>query len=305
MLFAHAASPLAISIELIAVAVLCGLALLYVRAVRRLGARGWRVPRLQVCAFAVGVVLVLGGLAGPLPRISDDLLLAHMAQHLLIADLAAPLILIGLRSPVMFFLWPRPILVRVARVQWLRTAASTVTHPAIGLPLWLATLVFWHLPPLFTAAVQNEVVHAAQHLSFWATAILVWWPLVEPSARRTPGTVWKVAHVFGARMTGGFVGVAMIAIPYQVYADAYGSRSIAYGIAPLTDQQIAGSMMMMVDVAIILGGFLFFLMRSGSDHDAAHTPAGSRQRDAEAPNVVVDDAEAPAWTADRVAAPHP
>ena len=97
---------------------------LYLRAVRVLGARGYDVPFWQQVAWHAGIVLTAAGLLSPIDTLSEELLSAHMAQHLLIADLAAPLLLVGLRSPVYAFFLPRPALVAVARRRSCRKPAS-------------------------------------------------------------------------------------------------------------------------------------------------------------------------------------
>jgi cytochrome c oxidase assembly factor CtaG len=50
-------------------------------------------------------------------------------------------------------------------------------------------------------------------------------------------------------------------------------RTQEHGLKPLTDQQIAGGLMMSLDVAIILFAVAFFFYRSGQDHDRAEAEA--------------------------------
>lgn len=282
MLLAHASTagvPSGDILELLGAIALAVLVGLYVRAVQVLRERGRQVPTMQKTSFAVAAALLGIGLVGPPARLSEDLLLAHMAQHLLIADLAAPLLLIGLRTPVLVFLWPRSVVTRVARYSHLRSTAAQAVRPEIALPLWLGVLLIWHVPPMFVAAIRHPEVHAVQHLSFWVTAVLAWWALIEPAARRSRGAIWKAAHVFVARMVGGLLGVALIEFPTALYGSAYGNRAVEYGLDTLTDQQIAGTMMMTVDFALIVIGVVFFMLRSASDHDAAYAaPAISRQQ---------------------------
>src|SRR5215210_2203554 len=149
---------------------------LYVRALRVLRARGVRVPRWQVAAFHSAVALWLIGLVSPLDGLGDELLSAHMAQHVLIADLAAPLLLAGIRNPVLAFLLPRPALVTLARTGWLRRAWRWLRRPLVAVPVYLTVFYGWHLGGAFEAAVHHPVVHALQHMSFVAAAVLVWWP---------------------------------------------------------------------------------------------------------------------------------
>jgi hypothetical protein len=56
---------------------------------------------------------------------------------------------------------------------------------------------------------------------------------------------------------------------------------IEHGIAPLTDQQIAGGMMLGLDLAIMFFALAFFFFRSAADHDraeAAERAAAERDR---------------------------
>ncbi len=108
---------------------------LYLRAVRVLGTRGYDVPFWQQVAWHGGIALTAAGLLSPIDGLAEDLLSAHMAQHLLIADLAAPLLLVGLRSPVYAFFLPRPALVTVARRQRLRRVFRAIRRPLLAIPV--------------------------------------------------------------------------------------------------------------------------------------------------------------------------
>ena len=193
-----------------AVALLALMATLYARAVATLRRRGYRVPVGQQAAWWTGLALTAAGLTGPVDALSEDLVLAHMGQHLLIADLAAPFLLIGLRSPVYAFYLPRPLLVRVARLHWLRRAFRVLRRPLVAVPVWVAILYGWHFSFAFVAALENPVLHVVQHLSFLFGALLVWWSVIEPKRRRVPGDLWKVPYLLGARVAGMFLGMALI-----------------------------------------------------------------------------------------------
>src|SRR5438270_498573 len=98
-----------------AVALLALLELLYLRAVRVLRARGYRVSRLQQGLWHVGIGLQAASVIGPLETLDDQVLTIHMAQHLLLGDIAAPFLLAGLRTPLLQFFLPRSALVPLAR----------------------------------------------------------------------------------------------------------------------------------------------------------------------------------------------
>jgi putative copper resistance protein D len=75
-------------------------------------------------------------------------------------------------------------------------------------------------------------------------------------------------------MVGMFLGMAFIAMRSPAYS-WYVGRTEEHGIKPLTDQQIAGGLMLSLDVAIILFAVAFFFYRSGQDHDRAEAEAAA------------------------------
>jgi cytochrome c oxidase assembly factor CtaG len=248
---------------------------LYVRAVRVLSRRGYRVPRGQQAAWHGGMLVTAIGLLSPIDTLGEDLLLAHMAEHLLIADLAAPLFLIGLRSPVYAFVLPRGVLVPLARRHGLRRAFRFLRKPLVAIPVWIVILYGWHFAFLFEAALRSPLVHALQHQSFVLGALLVWWSVIEPKRRRLPGDLWKVPYILGARLSGMFLGMAFIIMSSPAYADFYGDRAREYGLSPLTDQQIAGGMMLALDLVVMLLSVGFFFYRSAEEHDRAQRTAAA------------------------------
>jgi len=242
---------------------------LYARGVRILARRGYRVPRWQQAAWYGGVALTAIGLLSPIDTLGSELLSAHMAQHLLVADLAAPLLLIGLRSPVYAFYLPRPLLVTLARRHGLRRAFRWLRRPVVAIPVWIVILYGWHLAFAFDAALRSDLVHALQHESFVAGSLLVWWSVIEPKRRRLPGDLWKAPYLLAARLAGMFLGMAFIVMRTPAYAAYYGDAARAHGLSPLTDQQIAGGMMLGLDFLIMMGAAAFFFYRSGQEHDRA------------------------------------
>ena len=241
--------------------------ILYMRAVRILAGRGVRVGALQQACFHGGIALWIAGLLSPVGTLADDSLTFHMAEHLLIADLAAPLLLAGMRNPVLAFLLPRPLLVAVARRRRLRSAFRTLRRPLVAIPLYALVLYSWHFGFAFEAAVRNGFVHAVQHGSFIGAGMLVWWSALEPKRRRLTGELWKIGHILGARLVGMFLGMAFVLIRHPVYTSVYGSGERELGLSALHDQQIAGGLMVSVDICIMVFALCFFFFRAAQQHD--------------------------------------
>src|SRR3954454_10275602 len=172
---------------------------LYLRAVKRLAARGYGVPRSQQAFWWTGVALLAAAFLGPLDVWADTYISSHMAQHMLMADIAVPLMLVGARNPVLVFFLPRPVLEPLARRRTLRAAFRKLRSPMWAVPVYTVVLYAWHLGPTFTAALRNDFVHGLQHQSVIAFSALAWWPVIEPNHRRMPAHLWKIPYIVGAR----------------------------------------------------------------------------------------------------------
>ena len=113
------------------------------------------------------------------------------------------------------------------------------------------------------------------------SAVLVWWSVIEPKRRRLPGDLWKVPYVIGARMSGMFLGMAFIIMRTPAYGEYYGATAPDHGLSAITDQQVAGGMMLALDLVVMLFAELgnLFAQLVGQDKEAAwpRVQAGMRR----------------------------
>ena len=66
--------------------------------------------------------------------------------------------------------------------------------------------------------------------------------------------------------------MAFILMRSQAYP-WYGDRPLDHGVSILTDQQIGGALMLLVDLVVMLGALGFFFWRAAQDHDRAEERA--------------------------------
>jgi cytochrome c oxidase assembly factor CtaG len=224
-------------------------AVAYALRARTLAREGRPVPQAKRFCFAAGIAFELAALVSPAAHIGEELLLAHMAQHLLMADIGALLIVLGLSGPL---LQPLLGLRLVNRLRFL-------VHPAVALPLWIVDLYVWHLPPLYQAALASEPVHALQHTTFVFFGVTMWIALLGP----LPQPEWfgngaKLLYVGGVRLAGALLANVFIWSETVFYPD-YRAGEASWGISPLNDQGIAGTIMMIEGsiLTIVLFGWLF------------------------------------------------
>ncbi|HWC64654.1 MAG TPA: cytochrome c oxidase assembly protein, partial [Thermoanaerobaculia bacterium] len=117
---------------------------------------------------------------------------------------------------------------------------------AFALALWV-----WHVPSLYQAALRSETVHAAEHATFLAAALL-YWSAVLAGARGRAGVGGEAASLFGTAFHGGLLGALMTIAPTLWYP-AYG-RGVS-ATAALEDQQLAGLWMWVpAGLVFVVGG---------------------------------------------------
>ena len=199
--------------------------------------RGWgpRPPRARVAAFLGGTAILAGALLGPLAEWAEHVALsAHMVQHLLLILVVPVLWLLGL---------PAWALAPVARVPIVGRLGYALTRPLPALALASAVQVAWHLPPAFDAALRVEWLHALEHVSFLATGLLLWWPVVGPSAEwPRPAPPAQLLYLFLATIPMMAIA-APITLAEEVLYPAYAAAARPWPLGPRADQELAGVLM--------------------------------------------------------------
>jgi cytochrome c oxidase assembly factor CtaG len=231
------------------VAVPLGLAVVvYVRGWRRLHRRlPQRFGVGRLAAFVGGMVAIGAALESPLHSLGAQLLQAHMVQHLLLMMVAPPLLWLG--APLLPMLSGLPI--RLLR-RWMGAliAWPPVTRSCrwlVRLPVawvvFVASTWFWHSPPLYERALAAESWHYAQHACFLATALLFWWPVVQPWPSRPVVPPWGIVLYLILADLQNTVLSAWLVFAERVIYPSYAAVSHPWGISALNDQAAAGAIM--------------------------------------------------------------
>jgi len=205
---------------------------------------GRGVRRRDAWAYWVGLFLLAVALLSPLHALGEVLFSAHMAQHELLMTVAAPLLVMG--KPLIPFVWALSPKWRRITGHWTSTRAfarpwSALTHPATAFFVHGAAIWVWHLPSLYDASVGSETVHAAQHASFFLTALLFWWVVLRPSTSRG-GTGASIVILFGTVLHTGALG-ALLTLTSRLLYTAYATTTGPWGLTPIEDQQVGGLIM--------------------------------------------------------------
>jgi cytochrome c oxidase assembly factor CtaG len=226
-----------------ALPVLVVLGALYAWGVRRTR-RPW--PWWRSVAMAGGLIALAVAFSDRLDRAADERLSAHMVEHLLIGLLAPALI--ALAAPVGLALRSLPREGRRALGRVLRgRVVRLLSHPLVAFPLATGVLFAYHMSaPLFDAAYDIPLVHAAEHAALFWTALACAMLVIgtDPLPHRPSGV--------------GIVGwMSLMMIAMAGIGAAYGSWSDVhfahYAAQPgaLADQHAAGTVMWVGAAALV------------------------------------------------------
>lgn len=215
-----------------------------------LHARRHDAPRWRGVCFAAALGAVFVALVSPVDALGHQVLTMHMLQHLLLLDAAPILGIIGLTRVIL-----RPA---TKRLMALERAAGPFGHPAFAAVFYVATMVIWHLPAVYDAALEHPAIHVLEHLCFSIGGALYWWHLLSPirSRHRLSG-MGPIIYMVATKVGVGLLGIVITFAPHALYA-FYESRGSVWGMSPGTDQQVAGALMA-VEQSLVMGTALAWL----------------------------------------------
>ena len=227
-----------------------------------------------------GAMVALGvALLSPLDALAGALASAHMVQHVLPLLVAAPLL--ALSAPSSTILRGSPLAVRRAGSRWRRRLGlrhgnlRALRLPATVWLLHVGTLWPWHAAVPYDAALDNQLVHVAEHVSFLVTAVLFWRVVIGARSAGRVSNGSGVLLVFLMAMQSVFLSVLLTFARTPWYA-GYERTTRPWGVEPLADQQLAGVMWIPaggIYLAVALALFVAWV-RATEDHDGVADPGG-------------------------------
>lgn len=191
-------------------------------------------PILLLC----GVAALAAAWLGPLPELAGQSFAAHMTLHMTVVAVAAPLVAIGLAG----------------------TAADPVRRmPGLFAPLpasliELIVVWSWHAPVLHSAARHATHMLLIEQASFIAAGLLLWLAVLggdreDQRARLGAG----VGALLFTSMHMTLLGALFALANRPLFAHASTGPA---ALSPLADQQLGGTIMLLVGGASYLAGGL-------------------------------------------------
>ena len=215
-------------------------------------------------SYLGGMLLLVLALLSPIETLSGQLFSMHMVQHLLLGMFAPPLLLIA--NPMPIVMWGLPMNVRkgigrifFSRKSKLRSMLKTITQPAIIWFTFFVVLWGWHDANLYNLTLRSEWVHNFEHITFFATAMALWWHITgaAPHFHKRFSYPARVAFTITCVPANMILGV-FIAFSTKVIYTYYETIPFrVFNISVLDDQTLGGVLMwvpgsMMYVIAVVV-----------------------------------------------------
>jgi putative membrane protein len=170
-------------------------------------------------SFFAGMAVLAVIFVSPLCALTVALFSARVVHHVLLVAVAAPLLawaLIGLLSG------------RNAAALANLTTPLLVFHTVL---FWL-----WHAPAAYSVALTMTSVYWAMQVSLLGSAMLFWAAVLLASPGRA------IVALLGITVQMGLLGALLVFAGQPLYAPHF-ATTLAFGLDPLPDQQLAGLIM--------------------------------------------------------------
>jgi putative membrane protein len=196
-------------------------------------AAGWRardVAGFRLVPFMAAMAVAVLLFVSPFCALTSALFSARTLHHLALTAIVAPLL----------------------------AAALPMRRVPGGVALWTlihaATFWAWHAPAAYEAALSNVAIYWLMQASLLFTALALW------RAIRAAPIPAAIGALLATMVQMGLLGALLTVTGAAIYAPHY-LATIAWGLAPLEDQQLAGLIMWAPGAGLYLAAALLLLSR--------------------------------------------
>jgi putative membrane protein len=264
---------------------LVGIGLAYLVGYRKLARRrhATLTHRTRGGLFVVGYTALVIALISPLHTVGEQYFSVHMVQHLLLSLVAPPLLLLSSSMPVLLWALPAHDRATIGRLVGqtgpVRSTLRGLTHPLVAWSLFVVTQWAWHQPLAYDWALESRWAHYLEHLSFFLTAVLFWWPVIGAAPLPSPLSYpARLAYAFLAWLPNSLLGAGISLSRAPLYPFYVNSAQSA-GIDALLDQQLAG-LIMWVPGDVLFAAILLILFAAFMQHEERQEARIDRELDA-------------------------
>jgi putative membrane protein len=209
------------------------------------------VPTGKKILFIASLLVFYAGQGSPINYYGHGMIFSsHMLQQSLIYLVFPPMILLSVPDWLI-----RPVLMKPS----IRRLVSPLLHPLITVVLFNVLFSFYHIPQIFNYAFDHPILHNLYHLVLVITAFQMWFPVFCPLPEwKQLSELQKMAYIFanGVLLTPACALIIFSSsLLYPAYAE--GIQMINFGMSPLEDQQLGGTLMKIIQ-EIVYGSALAY-----------------------------------------------
>jgi cytochrome c oxidase assembly factor CtaG len=210
--------------------------------------------------FLFGWTSLLIALDSTIHELGEQLFWVHMTQHEILVLVSAPLLVLSEPFAVILWSMPRSVRRRISFALHSRTwiaIATLFTGSSVAWGLHAAALWLWHIPAFFEATLHSDLAHGAQHLSFFSTAALFWWSLMEKQKSKAHYGA-SILYLFTTAIHTSFLGM-LLTFSAHAWYPSYALTAPHWGLTGLEDQQVGG-LIMWVPAGVVLTGIALWMI---------------------------------------------
>ncbi|MGG3650780.1 cytochrome c oxidase assembly factor CtaG [Bacillus pseudomycoides] len=147
-----------------------------------------KVNKKQMFYFTTGIILLYLVKGGPIDLLGHIVFSAHMFEMAVMYIAVPPLLLLGI--PVWLYTY-------ITSFRFIQVILIMFTKPLIALFVFNGLFSIYHLPVVFDTVKQNQVAHPIFLAVLFFTAMMMWWPMLNPLPEyQTLSEIKKIGYMF-------------------------------------------------------------------------------------------------------------
>ena len=233
-------------------------------------------------SFFSGLFVIFLALQSPIDPLAEHYFFIHQVQHLMIRMVGPMLVLLGAPLTPMLRGMPLWLLQGVVRTMagnpGVRRAYHQLTHPAMGVGVFMAALYLWQIPFLHDTAVRNDYVHELMHGTMLFSGFLFWWLVIDPKPHRSRLHYGLRVLYLGLIVLPNTVLGAGITFSRGLLYQSYTEVEQPFVLNALTDQQLGGLFLWVIgDMMSIIAAGIVMAMWYQKEQEKERLEAAQRE----------------------------
>lgn len=244
--------------------------IVYFRGMVRLRSGSRETERRRHLLFYSGVAAVFLSLQSPIDPMAERLFWMHQIQHLLLRMLGPMLIALSAPQGRLVAGMPKGMSRKVVSPFARNGPAGGIVHvlvrPDVAFTLFVAALYVWQIPRFHNAALLDDLIHYAMHVSMLLAGLLFWFMIFD---RRDPpkGIPHPVRMLMlaGAILSNILLG-AITTLKETVAYEAYDVLGRLFETDPLVDE-VVGGLVIWIPGSMMYALAILIAMRRWGGHE--------------------------------------